>query len=324
MLTISLALLACKPSPTETDEPPTPVPVLTGDTAVLPTADTAPQIPTFDCTALPTGPFPNRIVPSARAYHGIAFDTLGNMVGSNGDSLLRTAASNDTSLWVPDVSPGQQMDFLPGGDLVFAHSNGNLLRITPPGNSQVLASNVNAYGVMVGPDGFVYTANQNTVDRIDPDTGDREAYITGVSVPKVLNWSPALDRMYIGTNSSGGAVYEVVLDPVTLEPQGPPTLLANTSNTWHDGLAVDVCGNLYVAEFWDKRLWRITPDGDASVLVQYPSDQYGHGVVFGSGIGEWDAMAIYVPQPYNQNRVAEAIIGIPERRFNGGVYETIH
>ncbi|MCB9674546.1 MAG: SMP-30/gluconolactonase/LRE family protein [Alphaproteobacteria bacterium] len=320
-------ILACKAPPTDTDTDTVPTPVHTGhtgDTAVVHTGDTGPDVPVFDCTSLQTAPFQSRRVPGARAYHGLAFDTLGNLVGSDGSSLIRVAGSNDASLWVPNSSSGQQMDYLPDGDLVFAHSNGNIVRITPAGATTVIASNVNAYGVIVGPDGFIYTANQSVVNRIDPVTGDRSVYVSGVSVPKVINWSPGLDRFYIGTNSSGGAVYEVETDPVTLEPLGSPTLLANTSNSWHDALGVDVCGNLYVAEFWDRRLWRITPDGDASILVQYPSDRYGHGLVWGSGIGEWDALAVYVPQPYDNNSVSEAIIGIPDRRFNAGLYETIH
>ncbi|MEZ4318812.1 MAG: SMP-30/gluconolactonase/LRE family protein [Myxococcota bacterium] len=321
MLTL-FALLACKPTPTP---PPTPVPDPDGtaDTALtIHTAETGlGDVPVFDCTNLPSSGFPSRIVPGARAYHGLAFDTLGNLVGSNGDSLIRVAASDVAELWLPAVGSGQQMDFLPDGDLAF--SAFAVRRISPDGNNQVIASNVNAYGLIVGPDGFIYTANQSQVHRINPQNGNRVVYVSGVSSPKVINWSPGLDKFYVGTNGSDGEVWMFDIDPSTLMATSGPQLLGRTSNTWHDALGVDVCGNVYVAEFWDRRLWRITPDGEETVLIDYPSSLYGHGLVWGSGIGEWDAMNAYIPQPYNGNTVTEITLGIPDRRYNGGVYDTI-
>ncbi|MCB9674547.1 MAG: SMP-30/gluconolactonase/LRE family protein [Alphaproteobacteria bacterium] len=323
-MSLVLWLLACKAPPTETPPPTTPIGETgeTGDTAVPFTGHTGPDIPVFDCTNLTTDPAVST-VQGARGYHGLAFDTLGNLVGSDGSSLVRVDETGTPSLWVPNISSGQQMEFMPDGDLAFSASNGAIRRISQAGNNTVIASNVSAYGLIIGPDGFIYTANQSQVHRINPTNGNRVVYVSGVPSPKVINWSPELDKFYIGTNGQGGAIYVVDVDPATNMPMGTPTLFANTSNTWHDALAVDVCGNLYVAEFWDRRLWRFTPDGQGTVLVQYPSNLYGHGFVFGSGIGVWDAMSGYVPQPYNGNTVGKIEIGLPDRRFNGGVYEVI-
>jgi len=323
MLLTALVLMACKTPSTDTDPVPT-LPVQgTADTATVFTGDTGPDVPLIDCTNLPTAPFPSQRIEGGRAYHGIAFDGLGNMVGSDGSSLVKLSAPGEASLWIPDLSRGEQMEYMADGDLIFSASNGNILRISPDGSRQVISSNVNAYGVIIGPDGFIYTANQSTVHRINPTTGDRTVYVGGVSTPKVINWSPDFTKFYIGTNESNGAIFVVETDPVTLMPLGEPQLFGNTSSTWHDGLGVDACGNVYVAEFWDRRLWRFTPDGDRQLLVQYPAEQYGHGISWGSGIGDWNAMAIYVPQPYDGNRISEAIIGVPDRRFNGGVYDLI-
>ena len=48
---------------------------------------------------------------------------------------------------------------------------------------------------------------------------------------------------------------------------------------------------------------------------------YGHGVVWGRGLGGWRPDAIYMPQPYNDAKVREVVIGVPDgatvRTWNG-------
>ncbi len=324
-LFVTLLLLAgCPPADGDSDEPPstaTPPPtedtavVPTGDTATIPTADTGPPPFVVDCNNLPDL-VPQGKVGGARGYHGLAFDDQGAIVGSNGNSLVKVTTPPDVTPFALNVGSGQQMDYLPNGDLAFATWDG-VVRILPNGDEQIIASGFQSlYGLMVGPDGFIYTADQAVVERIDPATGDRTPYVTGIESPKVLNWSPGHDKFYVGTNSQGN-VYEVDIDPVTLEVIGTPTVLATTASSWHDALGVDACGNLYVAEFWDRRLYRISPDGQTTVLVDYPNELYGHGLEWGSGIGVWDPYTVFVPQPYDDNEVGAAWIGVPSRRYTG-------
>jgi hypothetical protein len=315
------ALLVGCPSDDDTDAPtPTAPPtsdtavVPTGDTATVPTGDTAPAF-VVDCSNLPPI-VPGGKVPGARGYHGLAFDDQGSIVGSNGNSLVKVFTPPDVVPFALNVGPGEQMDYLPNGDLAFSTWD-DVRRILPNGDEQFIASGfASLYGLIVGPDGFIYTADQQNVERIDPDTGERTVYVSGIESPKVINWSPSYDRFYVGTNSVGN-IYEVETDPVTLEVIGTPTVLAVTEDTWHDSLGVDACGNLYVAEFWDRRMYRISPDGQVSVLVDFQNQLYGHGVEWGSGIGVWDPFTIFVPQPYDNNEVGSAWIGVPSRRYTG-------
>ena len=54
-------------------------------------------------------------------------------------------------------------------------------------------------------------------------------------------------------------------------------------NGWHDGLGVDVCGNLYVPDFSSDYLCRITPAGVGNVFMVWNSACGGYGF----GIGGW-------------------------------------
>jgi hypothetical protein len=57
-------------------------------------------------------------------------------------------------------------------------------------------------------------------------------------------------------------------------------------------------------------LWRISPDGDARLYHQWSREQYGHGIEWGRGFGDFDTDMLYFPQPYNGNTVLEMRVGI--------------
>jgi hypothetical protein len=79
-----------------------------------------------------------------------------------------------------------------------------------------------------------------------------------------------------------------------------------------DGLGVDVCGNVYVADYGTSALYRIPAQGgEGELFVDWPDWQYGHGLEWGSGLGGWSETALYLPQPYNGNKVVELELGVP-------------
>jgi hypothetical protein len=107
-------------------------------------------------------------------------------------------------------------------------------------------------------------------------------------------------------------------------PLDEPQLYARTAaniGTWpdgggfHDALGVDHCGNLYLTDFYDQRLYRVRTDGSVETVLEFPEQvRYGHGLEWGSGIDGWDDHAIYLPQPYDENTVLEVVIGVPSRQ----------
>jgi hypothetical protein len=170
--------------------------------------------------------------------------------------------------------------------------------------------------VTVGPDGLVYAATWTTIERYDPDTGQHVTVLDDPAVsPYVLEFSPDHRKMYVGTIWAEGSVWALDLDAGLL-PVGPPVLFATIGDSekqLHDALGVDACGNVYVAEFYTNNLYRISPEGEIALFVDYTATDYGHGLEWGSGIGGWRSDALYVPQPYDDNRVTELVIGVPSR-----------
>ena len=328
-------LAACKGAATE-EPPPTATDVPTDtdvDTDIVTTADTAPPvdtdpgIPEIDCTVLPAGPFMGRQLGSPRAYHGLAFDQLGNLVGSDGNNLLISTDSNATQIFVPNAGSAQQMAYLQNGDLAVAFDSGQIQTIAPNGVRTTLASGISAYGLEIGPDGYIYTANQSQVHRIDPTGVQGPAVVvptSAVSTPKVITFDRVGTQMFVGTNFSNGQVWRFDIgtdgDPIL-----PGTMIGNTAGTWHDGLGMDACGRLYIAEYTNRSLYMLVPGVGSSQLINYydtpiGGSAYGHGLVWGSGIGPWGDHNLYVPLPYNGNRIAEIELGVPHKDFNGGEY----
>jgi sugar lactone lactonase YvrE len=324
---LALALSACTGN--SDDAPPKPKPEPqpteptgetgsepTGETGTGPTGETAEPIP-FDCTAVPSSPLGHTELQSPRGYHGLAIDPEGHIIGSDGNNLLKVTYDNQVTVFVPSLGQVQGMDWLPDGDLVVASDQYNaLVRITPEGSVTPLATDIQAYGVVLGPDGMVYAANRDDVFRIDPSTGEKTLFVNGQNglQAQSVNFSPDYTKFYM-TSNFGYALWEMEVDK-NVEPLGPPQRLADFGNSYRDALGVDWCGNMYVPDYGAGRLFRITPDGTVTSLVNFnPFSKYGHGLVFGTGVGDWKHDAIYMPQPYDNYTVVEIEIGVPGRSW---------
>ena len=292
------------------------------------TADSTgePQDEPFDCATITDDPPPTTVLEGPQAGRGITFDAFGYCIGVVEPHLVRAAYGESVQPFVPGLGDElDQIDILPGGDFVVArYDKGNLVRVTPEGVTSDLATDVFAYGVRTGPDGFVYTANGQVVHRIDPEAGGKTEFVAAAGVsPRVVDFDRDASRMYIGTMESGGQVWVVELDE-DLAVTGEPTLFHDGLGDWHDGIGVDVCGYVYVSDFETLSLYRITPDGSAAVtLLQADGtgtgDPFGHGLRWGSGVGGWRHDAFYMPLPLRNDAVGEVAIGVPYRDWPGPV-----
>jgi hypothetical protein len=279
----------------------------------------------IDCSALSASPLSTTQLGMPRGYHDVAFDGQGNIIGSDNFALVKVDAADNLSLFTPDLGSVQQMDWLDNGDLaVSVDSNLSITRVTPAGVTSVITPNVGAYGLITGDDGMLYAANYFGVQRIDPETGMSETVVSAAGLsPRVVGFSPDNTKLYIGTGVGWeplpmqGNVYAVDWDPETMEPIGEPYVFATGVGTgdYHDSMAVDACGNLYVCDFVTAILYRVSPSGEVSEYLNFGgtfSTMYGHGARFGRGEG-WHEDALYLPQPYGNNRVLEVVIGVPSR-----------
>jgi WD40 repeat protein len=271
------------------------------------------------CPPLPAAPLSTTQLDAPRGYHDVAFDPHGNILGSDTLSLLQVSYEGEVHVFVPGAGVVQGMDWLPGGDLAYADDYGSVFRATPEGQVSLLAGasgGYGVYGVTLGPDDRLYVATWTTIERYDLDTGERVTVLDDPEIsPYVLDFSPDGHKMYVGTIWDGGRIWALDLDEGH-EVKGRPELFATVGDQekkLHDALGVDECGNLYVAEFYANNLYRISPTGDSSLFWDYSETSYGHGLEWGSGLGGWRQDALYVPQPYDGNRVTEIVIGVRSR-----------
>jgi hypothetical protein len=280
---------------------------------------------TFDCATAPTSPVSERAVPGARGYKGIALDQLGNIVGSDGSTLIQADYTGSWSPFSPGFGAGSGMIYLPDGDLAAINGSGALVRINPAGIPSQICSANGGYGLAVGPDEMLYMAGGSWVRRVDPVSGSFETICT-VQVAgdaHTVAFSGDGTQLYIGTVANG-EVFVVDLDE-NYDAVGPPELYGYAGGGgwggWHDGLVVDACGGIFVADYYSSNLYRIPAGGGpAELFLDWPSNAYGHYLAWGTGVGGWPEDALYAPQPYNNNNVTEIVVGIPPAHWGGTVY----
>ena len=287
----------------------------TGDTGVDDGLIIEPPV-VYDCAETVTSGIAPTPMASARGYHGLVFDDVGNLIGWDGRSALVSASyDGDREVFVPGIELVEQFDRLPDGDIVMgAPGTGTLLRVSFEGAVTTLATGVSSvYGVTVGPDGNIYTVDGG-VRRVDRETG---AVTTLLDPPSsgewwahALNFSLDSRMMYIGTIGSG-QLLGLPLDD-ELNPTGPPEVVAWVGSGWHDAVEVDACGNLWVPDYYSSGFYRVSgEDYSVTNAVETGGRGYGHAAVFGTGINGWRRDAIYQPQPYNGATVREVVIGVP-------------
>ena len=274
--------------------------------------------PGVDCAALPDA-VDMRLLEGPAAYKGLLFDETGGVLGSDMLSLMRSEFDGTPEVVLPGLGEITQIDQLPGGDRVTNQvETGDLIRITPQGGISVLASNLRAYGVRVGPDGLVYTAGIDGIFRIDPDSGERSTVVLGDPEggkgPRVLSFERSGTRLYWGTDEAaeGGRIYYVDIDADVQVSSDPELLAANVGGGFHDAMGVDACGNVYVLDWWWSALVRVTPLGDVTVLLELSGEDDGplHGLRWGSGLGGWRTDRLYAPRPATLE-LYEIDLGLP-------------
>ncbi len=318
-LVLALVMIGCKPAddPKEDTDDSDTTPTET-DTATTDTDTDTDTVEPFDCTTVPDLPISVTQISGARGYHDLAFDPDGFAIGNDEFNELLVRSDYDAlsaQPFVPGIGTAQQMAYLPDGDLAVAADEG-VMRIKADGSRSTITADVWPYGLIIGPDGMLYTADYYTVQRVDPATGAKETLVDALPSggPRVIEFGLDYSALYIGTRGGDGDVYKVDLDE-NLDPIGEATVFAPSvgDGSYHDALGMDVCGNLYLADFDTFALYRISPDAEVTVMVQEEGGAhlYGHGLEWGNGVGGWRTDAIYMPQPYNDNHVVEVVLGVP-------------
>ena len=148
---------------------------------------------------------------------------------------------------------------------------------TPDGELRVFAEGFRgASGNTIGPDGWFYQSDiaGNTISRVSPD-GTVEKFVTsGVRNPVGIVFDG--DELIVA-NCGGNSLSRVA-------PDGTAELWVKSDLLrCPNGITRAPNGDLYVANFMDGNVIRVTPGGEASVFATLPGNNNGH-ILYGNDV----------------------------------------
>jgi hypothetical protein len=230
--------------------------------------ESLPTPPEFDCSTVPNvgEVIDQELLPGARGYHGLAFNSGNQLVGNDRASLIRASRAGVWEVWLPGIGSVEQIAFLPNGQLIAAAADRTgLYRIEPDGTRVVISPDIQAYGVEYAPDGMIYAAGGEGVWRVNPTNGQTTTLLrgTGDFLPHSITFNNDYSLMVIGVitglygeaeadadggTGGDGARPEPQPVPIFGECQGAPNGQAcNNPNTGEAGECLVVRG---VTECW--------------------------------------------------------------------------
>jgi len=304
-------------------------PFASGPSSALPPAplDAAPpdaEPLVYDCDDLPPGPLVTEVVDLAIASEDIAFDAEGHLVGADDFAIYKSALGAAPQVFVPNIQFRAGMRYLPNGYLALANDLlGALQVIDPDGVAETVLGDLSyPNGIAVGRDGYVYLTEHDAgrVRRIDSKTGENTILVDSFWNPNGITFNRDYDMLYIAGFSGQGTIYALPIDeegnPGTLEPWA-----TNVGSGYLDGMGVDACGNLYVCDYGNQGntvVYRISPDGtEVELLIdklpEPTATRYMPNLQWGSGIGGWDEMSLYLPDGWD-HKVYKVEVGVPAKQ----------
>jgi len=298
------------PSPDVAPDVPEPTP------DVGPGPDPPVEPPPVDCDAIPQGPFTLEKLNGSMASEDLAFDAEGHVIGSNDQAIFKSGYNESPQVWIPNFKFRAGLRFLPNGHLIVCNDKtGQLIRIDTEGVQHVLVNGLSyPNGLTVDLEGWIYFTEHdaNQVWRVHPFTGEKTLLTTQIGNPNGVTFSPDYKTLYIGGFNGEGTVYAM-----SISPSGTPGKLVpfatNVGSGWLDGMATDACGNVYICDYGQTVIYRISPDGQTKTKIIDGSNIQGAylpNLQWGSGIGGWDPLAVYIPDGWNKG-VFEVVLGVP-------------
>jgi SMP-30/Gluconolactonase/LRE-like region len=272
---------------------------------------------TVDCDAPLAFDINRRSMNNVAAYHGISFDTDGNLVSmdQSTNNILRATRSGDASLFTADAGFVEQIETAPNGDILVVRSD-SVARLSADGSVTRIGGDISGgYGITIGPDGNAYVSGASGVHRINLATNEMQLVLSPqlVRSPHDVDFSLDSRTMYVGTIQN--QLWAVPVDD-DLTPSGPPRVIAAGFNGWMDAVAVDECGYLWVPNYNASSLVRVNPQTETFTTSFCGSQPcYGHGATFGLDDFGWDHRALYLPRPYAGGEAVEVHVGVRDGKY---------
>jgi sugar lactone lactonase YvrE len=242
-------------------------------------------------------------------------DNYGNLMGADGYGSTRVVSPGNG--WETDA---RGVQVLSTGEIAINYIGGNrIVKVDPATGARTdLLTGVqgpNALEVGVG-DVLYFTeayANPGRVGVYDPVTDRAEVIATGFTYPNGLALSPDQRTLYVSDDSRG--IYKLEKDPVTDEWGEKVRLFDPAVGEAYDAMEVDVCGNLYSAQFYSGKLYRYDPVTDTAALVVDLNDPGGflwNAIRWGSNRGRWERDTLYVTSRHRVFALALGVEGPPQ------------
>jgi sugar lactone lactonase YvrE len=283
--------------------------------------DDAESMLSEECRTLPAGPFtPVALGHRFAGSEDFAFDGRESMVAKRGNDIVRVNSQGAVTATIASL-PGQTLGlrYHPNGNLIGAMVSANkIVSVAPNGQVTDLVTGLNGpNGIYVDRDSNVWftEGGGNAVVRRAPN-GERKAFAAGAGQAGGANGvvvDSAKKRLFY-TEYDKGKIHRV-----DLAAQHPsPVDVATIGGAGLDGLVLDECGNLYVVDQRNSKLFRVrigangaavrAPELLASFPVNVANAQFGTGTGF-------DAKTLYVAgNPGSVFAVPLGISGAPVPR----------
>jgi hypothetical protein len=268
-----------------------------------------------DCDALSSGPFTLTKLDGPIASEDLAFDDLGHVVGSNDKAIFKSEYGGSPQVWVPNFQFRAGLRYLPSGDLLVNNDNkGQLARIEPDGTVYVVLNNLKyPNGMVVDANGYAYVTEHDAkrVIRVEPYSESVDVLSEGViSNPNGIAFNPDHTLLYVAGFSGAGIIYAFPVDE-NGDVGEPYQWATNVGTGWLDGIGVDICGNVYIADYYATEVLRLSSDATNPIaVIQGQGNDYLPNMQWGSGLGGWDPLKLYLPDGW-QKGVFEVDIGVP-------------
>jgi sugar lactone lactonase YvrE len=276
----------------------------------------------FDCkTGLPANPpYDSRTIKGSATAEDLDIDNHGYIIGSDRFNLYRSNIDGVTKIILPNVGNPQGIVVMPDNDVVLYEETGKIERVDTSGDRSTVTTDIYIpYGdataksliYATAPD--LYGKGKSTIVRIDPyaDTVDElleweDGYPWGISFNEDYTalYVSAVSKDFDGYPDQPTRIYALKLDAKG-DIDGDPELFVdfNGASYWTEGLAVDVCGNVYASI--GGKVMRISKDGKTVDAIWESDDPSASraisGLAFGhKGEGGTDPMKLYASNPWGK------------------------
>jgi hypothetical protein len=227
----------------------------------------------------------------------LTFDGNGFMVSLDGRDIVRMARGGRPEMLLANVFPPfnrngeiDGLGLLPDGTLVMTDTNNNSLVLSA--RNQRRSVDINSPGkFLVAPSGNLFIAGAQDGELFSFDPGSGRTTVAAMTDGRLRGLTYSLDYKTIYMSDSKNRV----LLSAKLRPDGtvePPQVWVRGTGFFPNGMATDICGNVYVADNSGGPLLRVTPAGKMEMVSPLDRNDVA-GLAFGSGKQGWDDHTLY-------------------------------